>query len=299
MWPSRQSTRAPPVQRTVGESQGIRNIAYGVPFEQFKQKSQFHPRRRSSSHRTRCYRCGEKGHRAAECRNPQICFRCTGTGHKASSCTASRPKNRIITTSNFSEPIIPPPVSQSLRSPLTHDPSSLPNPKSPPKHIASKEIASHSAIPYQHSHNTASRSHLGSISTMADKIMHHIELGGADYKKFHAELNRSFIVTMPMGMEVPDIIAGLQISHPVIGHWDISKLGDNKFLIEGPVAWVKGVIARGVCDLGPLSLPVYTAFSDLFPKLTPERYWIRLTNLPYDMRDIHTLDSIPNRFAPW
>jgi Zinc knuckle len=59
--------------------------------------------RRNDWVRNRYFRCGEKGHRAAGCRNARVCFVCGGIGHISSSCNRSS-SSSASTTKSSSDP---------------------------------------------------------------------------------------------------------------------------------------------------------------------------------------------------
>ncbi len=80
----------------------------------------------SPSLRGRCFRCFEKGHRAARCREPRRCLLCMRVVHPASRCRAPRAAHRA------SEPMASPDTAPRPRGvdaflPYSHPPAGLPS----------------------------------------------------------------------------------------------------------------------------------------------------------------------------
>ena len=66
-----------------------------------------------------CFKCGDRGHKAFQCRNVLICFRCNKTGHNAASCpsfTSSfvsvNSKSSAGITDSASDPAMAPPTNR-------------------------------------------------------------------------------------------------------------------------------------------------------------------------------------------
>lgn len=98
IWQPRRNNRVPRHQLSVGNVSTVSRV-------HSKDIPKGFPSRRFSLHKDRCFRCGDRGHRAATCRNPVLCFSCNRTGHRASSCPYSRSlQQKRITSTSFPVP---------------------------------------------------------------------------------------------------------------------------------------------------------------------------------------------------
>ncbi|KAF3327421.1 Cellular nucleic acid-binding protein [Carex littledalei] len=94
-------------------------------------------RRRSSPTHPFCLRCGEKGHRAFQCRNALVCFNCHQIGHKSFHCLSSASTH---TTASSSSSHLPDPSSFPAMVPY---PNRRGNTRSRPYHNFGNRIPRH------------------------------------------------------------------------------------------------------------------------------------------------------------
>jgi hypothetical protein len=74
-------------------------------------------------------------------------------------------------------------------------------------------------------------------------------------------------------------------------------VGDNWFLVQGPDSWRSTVISHGFTFLGAHRFTVSTNLSCLRGQSPPERFWIKILNLDYDLRGPKAIAAVVRPFG--
>ncbi|KAF3321904.1 Gag-Pol polyprotein [Carex littledalei] len=197
-------------------------------------------RSRSTAQHSICVRCGDTGHRAAECRNAQLCFACNKFGHKATVC---RTPTAIV-------PFTPPkaeapgasqpesfPLCNTSSSPTSSQPDA-PDPIAPPLPMAPSRRAGHPPA------------HRGSIRRW------HIFTPSAASEAQEREFTQSFILDDIVGWG-PEQIEQAFFRLFDYFEWRVAVFDEFRYIIKAPsMAWKNSTVRRGSILIDGIQFPV-------------------------------------------